>query len=76
MLGDWDLREKISQLTIPVAYIFGRLDALIPHGVMQCMQERYPQFNYRMIDQAAHMPFLSHQQAFIMALEDVLRRDQ
>lgn len=68
----WDLRESLYQLTMPVYFIFGRLDAIIPRGIMTVMQGSYPNFQYTMLAKAAHAPFLSHTKEFINALEGFL----
>ncbi|KTD75121.1 alpha/beta fold hydrolase [Legionella waltersii] len=65
ILGEWDFRNKINQLTMPVAYYFGRLDPITPVKVMEKMQLIYPDLHYVLYKKAAHMPFLSHTDLFI-----------
>ncbi len=65
----WDLRSLLPQLKIPVYYLFGRLDAIVPRRMMQIMQKTYPQFNYVIFNQSAHAPFLSQPDEFIKILE-------
>jgi pimeloyl-[acyl-carrier protein] methyl ester esterase len=60
LLLNWDLRPSLSLLSMPVDYVFGRLDAIIPVQLHGLMQSQYPQFNYHCIRQSAHMPFISH----------------
>lgn len=73
LLVHWDLRQELATLTIPVCYMFGRLDAIISRITMATMQKIYPQFHYIMFAKAAHVPFLSHPTAFITALEEFLK---
>ncbi|WP_019217049.1 alpha/beta fold hydrolase [Legionella tunisiensis] len=73
VLADWDLRQSLYTLTKPTGFIFGRLDAITPRMTMAIMQKRYPNFDYVMFDNAAHMPFLSDQDEFIAILERILR---
>lgn len=68
-LKTWDLREQLSLIRVPVTYVLGRLDALIPHRLMAYMQPLYPHFNYIMIEKSAHIPFLSHPIEFNTCLE-------
>ena len=73
LLAICDLRESLLQLKIPVLYMFGRLDAVTPWKTMIAMQELYPNFNYFLFDNAAHVPFLSHKEGFKNLLEDFLQ---
>ncbi|MDF1758251.1 MAG: alpha/beta fold hydrolase [Legionellaceae bacterium] len=71
LLVNWDLRPQLAQLKLPVYYLFGKLDPLIPRRVMKMMQELHPEFKYVMFDRAAHIPFLSHSQQFLKVLTEV-----
>ncbi len=72
ILNEWDLRSQLSALMMPTTYIFGRLDAVVPYSTMKTMQQNYPFFNYVLLDKAAHIPFVSHKDAFITCLRDFL----
>lgn len=65
ILKYWDLRTYLGQLTMPVAYLFGRLDKIVPYKTALTMQQLYPQFDYSVLPRAGHMPFLSHRSEFI-----------
>ncbi len=65
ILDDWDLRNDLATLTIPVCYMFGRLDPITPVKTMHFMQINYPGFQYVLFNKAAHMPFLSHTEFFV-----------
>ena len=56
----WDFRNELVRIQSPVLYIFGRLDAIIPVKTMSVMQEKFPGFEYILINKAAHALFLSH----------------
>lgn len=73
LLMNWDLRQDLNRITNPVCYIFGRLDAIVPHQVMLTIQQRYPHIKCIMFPEAAHAPFLSHPTEFIMTLEKFLK---
>lgn len=68
VLADWDLRSQLAHLSIPVSYMFGRLDRIVPIDTLQIMQQRYPQFNYLFLHHAGHMPFLCHPELFAKEL--------
>jgi pimeloyl-[acyl-carrier protein] methyl ester esterase len=74
ILKYWDLRLQLTQLTMPVCYVFGRLDMLVPYKVLAVMQKNYPysNFNYVLFKDAAHLPFLSDKQAFITTIKRFL----
>ena len=72
VLLNWDLRQYLPQLSMSVLYIFGRLDAITSRTTMTVMQKLYPRFIYKMFAQAAHVPFLSHPEEFVVALDDFL----
>lgn len=65
ILATWDFRGQLKHLELPVCYMFGRLDPIVPVKTMHTMQEQYPQFNYVFFRRAAHMPFLSHMDLFV-----------
>lgn len=72
VLLNWDLRESVSQLSMPVSFLFGRLDRVTPRILMHAMQKRFPNFDYHLFQQAAHVPFLSHQDQFAELLNEFL----
>jgi len=71
VLKHWDLRSSLEQLTMPVAYLFGRLDRIVSYKILDNLQECYPHFNYTLLARAGHMPFLSHRAAFIEWIQEV-----
>lgn len=68
-LFNWDLRQALFKLKVPTCYLFGRLDSITPHKLMKKMEVMYPAFEYVLLNKAAHMPFLSHPEAFIETVE-------
>jgi pimeloyl-[acyl-carrier protein] methyl ester esterase len=61
----WDLREALDKIKIPTCFLFGRLDAIVPFTTLNCMQTRYPNFQYILFRKSAHMPFLSEPLLFL-----------
>lgn len=68
-LQHWDLRENVFELKMPVCYMFGRLDSIVPFRMMHHMKAFYPDFNYCSFQKSAHMPFYSQPNDFIEQLE-------
>lgn len=68
----WDFRDELAVLKLPMLYLFGRLDSIVPRRTMAVMQERYPDFQYVMVGKAAHALFISHQDVCVKAIFDFL----
>lgn len=60
-LQSWDLREQLTDCTLPICFIFCSKDKILSPRVMQTMQIHYPRFHYHRLDNATHAPFSSHQ---------------
>lgn len=73
LLRQWDLRPMLNTLDMPTHYMFGQLDTIVPRHTLTAMQRSYPKFSYFLFPKAAHMPFLSHTDQFIQALEVFLQ---
>ena len=72
LLSDCDYRENLSQLKMPVSYMFGGLDAIVSRKTLVNMRRLYPDFHYVLFEKAAHIPFLSHPDLFQKALGEFL----
>lgn len=70
ILKNWDLRSHLAQLSMPVSYIFGRLDRIVSHKTLTVLQQEHPHFHYTLLPHAGHMPFLSHRVAFMDWLKE------
>lgn len=57
-----DLRNELRQLQIPVHMILGGQDALVPVALADSCKPLNPQLATTVINDAGHMPFLSHPQ--------------
>lgn len=60
LLRDEDLRGPLPDLRPPSLWIFGGRDTLVPPAVADRVGLLLPQARTRVIDGAAHAPFLSH----------------
>lgn len=57
-----DLRAALRQLQMPVHMILGGQDALVPAALADSCKQLNPQLVTMVINDAGHMPFLSHPQ--------------
>lgn len=60
-----DLREIIKKISVPVLIISGAKDKLIPPQAAEFMLNNIKHSILRLIDGAAHIPFMSHQDQFV-----------
>lgn len=73
ILQDADLREAFQQLTVPVLHVLGANDNLIPVQVQHDLQSLQPHARIAVIDQVAHLPFLSAPDTFVTTVLDFIR---
>jgi len=57
-----DCRPALRNVTQPITAIFGEQDSLVPVEIAHAMQNLQPKMTLKIIPQAGHTPFLSHQQ--------------
>ncbi|QIA64489.1 pimeloyl-ACP methyl ester esterase BioH [Vibrio astriarenae] len=63
-LANIDLREAVSELTLPVLRLYGRLDGLVPVKVAADMQSLLPSSSQFIFTQSAHAPFITESEEF------------
>lgn len=68
-----DLREPLSQITVPFLRLYGHLDGLVPRKIAGLLNERWPQSKAVIFPKAAHAPFISHPQEFCQVVEEFCR---
>lgn len=69
VLLEGDLREQLQHLRVPVSWLFGSRDTLVPAAVAASISSRLPSTQVSVVEGAAHAPFLSHPQPFLSWLE-------
>lgn len=60
ILREADLRPVLAELKIPALAVFGGKDTLVPADAGAKMQQLLPPLRLSVLDQAGHVPFLSH----------------
>lgn len=72
LLEQVDLRDQLSSITCPMVGIFGRLDAMVPVMVADQVVDLNPNYQRIVMDQSAHIPFITHPEAFLTHLRGVI----
>lgn len=70
-LRDTDLRKDAPHLAAPTLLIHGRGDALAPIAAGRWLAAALPHARLLELDDGAHLPFLTHRDAFVQALESL-----
>jgi pimeloyl-[acyl-carrier protein] methyl ester esterase len=70
-LRDTDLRQDAETLALPTVVIHGRGDALVPIEAARWLAARLPRARLVELEDAAHLPFFSHRDAFVGVLESL-----
>tara|TARA_R110002074_G_scaffold145034_1_gene293162 strand:- start:34398 stop:35180 length:783 start_codon:yes stop_codon:yes gene_type:complete len=70
-----DLRESLRTIHCTLLMIFGEKDQLVPAAVAADSLDINPDINVLTIGQASHVPFLSHQNDVLQAVDHFMLRD-
>jgi len=72
ILNDINLVSRLSELTMPILRIYGRLDSLVPAKVAADVDNHIPNSQSIIYRKAAHAPFLSATEDFIADVTEFL----
>ncbi len=72
-LKDWDIMDRLGEITLPTLFIAGRYDECTPEH-MQLMHERVPGSELALFEQSAHMPFYEEREDCMRITNDFLAR--
>ena len=64
ILRQVDLRDALPQITLPFLRLYGALDGLVPRRIASEIDEMLPASPSKIIEKAAHAPFISHPEIF------------
>ncbi|MEQ3724884.1 pimeloyl-ACP methyl ester esterase BioH [Alcanivorax sp.] len=73
ILRDSDLRESLPTLPMPVLMVFGEHDHIVPAAAMVAVEPLIQHGRTALIEQVAHVPFLSAPDTFTLAVYDFYR---
>lgn len=65
-----DLRQSMVHLSVPLLRIYGALDGLVPRSIVPLLDSLWPHSVSKVIDKAAHAPFISHPDIFCELVRD------
>lgn len=68
-----DLRGQLGNLGMPVLWLAGTRDTLVPIAALRAVVEAHPRQRLYEFAQAGHAPFVSHPQAFFETLTEFLQ---
>jgi pimeloyl-[acyl-carrier protein] methyl ester esterase len=68
-LRETDLREDVPTLSQRAVVVHGKRDALTPIAAGRWLADWLPQAKLVEIEDAAHLPFITHREVFVAALE-------
>lgn len=75
ILRQSDLRASLGGLACPCVHIQGGKDMLIPAATGLAAKKINPAIDVRLMEEAGHLPFLSHQSRLLDIMRDVLPKD-
>ena len=67
-LSEIDVRDSLQHIELPVQWILGSRDSLVPVELAGSLRALSPESEVIVVDGAAHAPFISHQDVFTEAL--------
>jgi pimeloyl-[acyl-carrier protein] methyl ester esterase len=71
-LLETDLRSQLKHIKVPVLYLLGESDNLVPSTLAPALKNRAPDFFVEMMQHAGHFLFLTHTQEFLRIIKKFL----
>ena len=71
-LKDWDITDRLHEITTPTLLVSGRHDEATPHIVAQ-IHERIPGARWELFEESSHMPHVEEPEAFLERVEGFLQ---
>lgn len=68
ILRESDLRQTLQSLSCPALAILGGQDTLVPAAAGNAMRQLQPELVLKIIDDAGHVPFLSHEREVLQQI--------
>ena len=76
LLANVDLRQALTDITVPFLRMYGRLDGLVPVKVSEMLDNQYPKSRSVIFSQSSHAPFMTEPDAFCSELVDFMHNGQ
>ena len=72
-LKEWDILDRLKEITIPTLFIAGRYDECTPEH-MELMHNHLPGSEFALFEKSAHMPFYEEREDCMRTMSDFLSR--
>jgi len=69
-LQEVDCREDLKKCKIPVQFVLGKRDKLVPYLVSESIKKINPDIDVVVLAGAAHLPFVTHEKTFLNVVFD------
>jgi pimeloyl-[acyl-carrier protein] methyl ester esterase len=73
ILQEADVRPLIKEIRVPTLRTYGRLDSLVPHQVINQIQQLQPASRHLIFKYASHAPFLTDADEFTKRIIDFIK---
>jgi len=67
-----DLRPRLANLTVPVAFVWGDRDRVVPISCLRALRSLVPDAAIEIIPGAGHVPQVEHTREFASAVDRLL----
>ena len=71
-LKEWDITDRLPEISVPTLLVSGRHDEATPHIVEQ-IHLRVPGAQWRLFEESSHMPHVEEPEAFLETVEEFLK---
>lgn len=72
LLDTSDLSNELCEITQPFLRVYGKLDGLVPKSAIPIINNLAPKSEQYVLEQASHAPFISHQEEFLVFINNWL----
>ena len=76
LLAELDLRPELRALSVPALHLFGRLDALVPAGVIDCWPSSQASQQTHLFANSSHAPFMTESNQFVRIVREFVEAQE
>ena len=71
ILSSSDLRSSLNNIQVPVNWLLGDRDAIVPVELAPVLRDLLPQADIQVLEGAGHAPFISHPEVFVQLIDNL-----
>ena len=71
ILSSSDLRSSLNNMQVPVNWLLGDRDAIVPVELAPVLRDLLPQADIQVLEGAGHAPFISHPEVFAQLIDNL-----